>query len=220
VKSYAVFATSGRTVNPYFIEKITTSEGLILFEAKREKAEIGMNEYTANAVRNMLELVVDSGTARSARTRFGIRGDLAGKTGTTQSNADGWFLAVTPRVVCGTWVGGQSPVVRFRSTALGQGAATALPITAGWIKKVESDPALPNLLGRSFPQNSAQLEMDLFCPLYVESKTDAFFDDLFDAEKRKEKRELRKEAREEDKDDDEKDGWIKRLFKKLGKNKD
>ncbi|MFN2429962.1 MAG: transglycosylase domain-containing protein [Cryomorphaceae bacterium] len=224
-KAYAVFATSGKTVNPYFIEKISTEDGIVLYEAEKKEAESAMDEYTANAVRNMMELVVDSGTARSARTRFGIRGDLAGKTGTTQSNADGWFLAITPRVVCGSWVGAQSPTVRFRSTALGQGAATALPITAGWLKKVESDPAVPNILGRSFPENSAELEMDLYCPLYVESRTDAFFDNIFDGDKRKEKRELRKkareEAREEDKDGEkEKDGWIKRLFKKLGKDKD
>lgn len=222
VKSYAVFATGGKTVNPYFIEKISTNDGVVLFEAKKEKAETAMDAYTAHAVRNMMELVVYSGTASSARTRFGIRGDLAGKTGTTQSNADGWFIAVTPSLVCGSWVGAQSPTVRFRSTALGQGAATALPITAGWLKKIQTDPALPNVLGRSFPQNSAQLEMDLFCPLYVESKTETFFEDLFDSEKRKEKRELRKEAREEAKEEDadEKEGWIKRLFKKLGKDKD
>ena len=110
VKAYAMFGNEGKRVEPVFIKRITTATGDVLFEAKQEKAKKVIDLYTAHAMRSMMEMVVDSGTARSVRSRYNVRTALAGKTGTTQNNADGWFMAVSPRVVCGAWVGAQSPL--------------------------------------------------------------------------------------------------------------
>ena len=220
VKSYSVLGNEGKRVEPVFIKRITTSTGEVLFEAKPTKSKPVLDEYTAHAVLSMMELVVDSGTARSVRTRFNVRTALAGKTGTTQNNADGWFMAITPRVVCGSWVGAQSPVVRFRSTALGQGATTALPIVATWLKAVETNKELPNLLGRSFPQNSIDLDLDLYCPLFIVSKPGNFLENIFDSDRRKERKEIRQREKKqsENGEDDKKGGWMKRLIDKLKKD--
>jgi penicillin-binding protein 1A len=218
VQSYSVFGNSGKSVKPIFIGKIETSDGVMLYQAKGEPPKRVLDETVARTMLSMLETVVDSGTARSARTRFGVQSDLAGKTGTTQNNADGWFMAITPNLICGTWVGAESPTVRFRSTSLGQGAATALPITAGWIRAVERDRAVASLIGRSFPSSSAQIMLDTYCPLYVENRTDSFLEGLFDKDTRLEKKDLREQAREEAKDpakQEKEERWMKRLLDKL-----
>src|SRR5690554_2421751 len=219
VKSYTVFGNDGKRTEPVFIKRITTSSGEVLYETKPTKSKPVLDEYTAHAVRSMLELVVDSGTARSIRSRFNVRTSLAGKTGTTQNNADGWFMAITPRIVCGSWVGAQSPVVRFRSTALGQGAATALPIVATWLKAVETNGAVPNILGRSFPQNSVDLDLDLYCPLFIETKAANFIENLFDSDRRKERREIRKREKGQKDENEKKGGWMRRLIDNLKKDK-
>ncbi len=228
VKAYTVFGNDGKKQTPVFIKKITAPNGDVLYQAKANKPKEILDIYTAHAMRSMLEMVVDSGTARSVRSRFNVKTALGGKTGTTQDNADGWFMAVTPRVVCGAWVGAQSPVVRFRSTALGQGAATALPIVAAWIKAVESNSNVPNILGRTFPENSVDLDLDLYCPLYIESKTENFLEDLFNRDRKEDRREIRNREKQEDsegteseesEDSEEEGGWIERLFDKLQKKK-
>ena len=114
-------------------------------------------------------------------------------------------------------------VVRFRSTALGQGAATALPIVATWLKSVESNKDVPNILGRSFPENSVDLQLDLLCPIFIESRTENFLENLFDSDRRQDRREIRQQEREDEgtetevDDNEEKDGWMKRLLDKLKK---
>lgn len=88
-----------------------------------------MSSETAALVTNMMRTVVTEGTASRLRWKYGVLTDVAGKTGTTQANADGWFMAITPNLVMGSWVGADDPRIRFRSTELGQGSNTALPIT-------------------------------------------------------------------------------------------
>ena len=100
------------------------------------------------------------------RWRYGVYTDVAGKTGTTQSNADGWFMAVTPQLVIGTWVGADDPRIRFRSTELGQGSNTALPITAYFLQQVNKDVRYKRLSEAKFPSLSEDLQQKLDCDLY------------------------------------------------------
>ena len=86
----------------------------------------------------MMRGVIDRGTAQSLRTKYGIRSQHAGKTGTTQNNSDGWFIGYTPTIVAGAWVGNDQPSIRFRSTALGCGGHTALPIYALFFQNAEN----------------------------------------------------------------------------------
>ncbi len=227
VQGYAAFANGGKRNEPFYISRIETADGQVLFENKAGKSVHSINEHTALSTLHMLQTVVDSGTARSLRSTYGLKLPLAGKTGTTQNNADGWFIAATPGLVCGTWVGGESPKVRFRSTALGQGAATALPIVGSFLQKASNDRQTSALLGTQFPNISAAILLDSHCPLYIESKSERLFDSLFDKDTRLEKKELREQVREERRRDqdasggeekDSREGWMKRLLNKLKKD--
>ena len=224
VPAYSAFANEGILAQPNFILKIETVDGKTLFKAKPDKGEKVLEYDVAATMREMLKLVVDSGTARSLKSVFGVRTDIGGKTGTTQNNADGWFMSITPNLVCGAWVGGQSPLVRFRSTRLGQGAATALPIVGEFIKSAESKKETASLIGTRFPETDADILLDLKCPIFVENRTEFFLDNLFDKEARQERRELRKQARQEElqeeyEEQEEKKGWMGRLLDKLSKKK-
>ena len=104
---------------------------------------------------NMMRAVVDHGTARRLRFQYGLNGPIAGKTGTTNNNADGWFIGCVPTLVTACWVGGEDRDIHFTSTAEGQGASTALPIWALFMRSVYKDKTLgynqfePFKMGRS-----------------------------------------------------------------------
>jgi penicillin-binding protein 1A len=124
---------------------------------------------------------VNEGTGAGLRSKFGLPNDIAGKTGTTQSNTDGWFIAITPRLVVGCWVGADDPRMHFRSTALGQGAATALPIVGKFIQQMNADKSFSAIsLARFESLTPAQMKK-LDCEL---SKSDRnFLDRLFNRKK-------------------------------------
>lgn len=225
VEAYIPLANRGTRHDLQYIERIESSDGQVLFTAEKSpqnRSHRALDADIAETMRAMLELVVDSGTARSIHGRYGVRTPMAGKTGTTQNNSDGWFIGITPRITCGAWVGGESPLVRFRSTALGQGAATALPIVADWVKACESDRGTASKLGSGFAPLDPELALDMVCPLYTDSRTESFFEGLFNKDSRRKKRDIRERAtekeRKDQKDDKDKEGgWIKRLFDKLKK---
>lgn len=219
VQAYTPFTQKGKGVKPAFIKAIRNAEGELIYEADEAEPYEAISAETASYLQSMLKLVADSGTARSIHSRYGVRTEVAGKTGTTQNNADGWFMGLSRNIVCGAWVGAQQPTVRFRSTALGQGAVTAMPIVANWFRSVESDREVVSTLGRKFDEPSLDIQIDLVCPLYVESRTENFLENLFTPNE--EKRELRRERREKRQEEKEKDegGWIKKLFNKLKKKK-
>jgi penicillin-binding protein 1A len=100
-----------------------------------------MSEQVAYAMVSMLKGVVDFGTAKRIRSTYGLRAEIAGKTGTTNDNSDGWFIGVVPKICAGAWVGGDEKSIRFRSTALGSGSNMALPIWAKFMSKVYNNKA-------------------------------------------------------------------------------
>ena len=167
VTAYAVFANSGRYNAPAMITGITTKEGELLEGFKHEtEGEEAISKETADMMLYMLKRVTSEGTGAGIRTKYGLRNDIAGKTGTTQSNADGWFIGITPKIVVGCWVGADDPALHFRTTSSGQGAVTALPIVAGLFQQVNKDRALaPIALAKFAPLNRTLLEK-LDCDLY------------------------------------------------------
>ena len=90
----------------------------------------------------MMRAVVDQGTAKRLRFKYNLTGPIAGKTGTTNNNSDGWFVGCVPQLVTACWVGGEDRDIHFNSTASGQGASTALPIWAYYMNKVFKNKAL------------------------------------------------------------------------------
>ncbi|MCB0583542.1 MAG: hypothetical protein KDD10_29955, partial [Phaeodactylibacter sp.] len=113
------------------------------------------------------------------RWRYGLYNvPLAGKTGTSQNHADGWFIGYTPRLVVGAWVGGDSPLVRFRNFENGQGAATALPVCALFLREVLRAPGLDQWQGGAFPGLPPESLRRLDCPLRIKSPEELLRDSL------------------------------------------
>lgn len=165
--AYACFANEGMSSFPFFISSIEDREGNMLRDFKPEgSGKQVLSKETAQLVRQMLRTVVDEGTASRLRWKYGVYNEVAGKTGTTQANADGWFMAVTPKLVMGSWVGADDPRIRFRNTELGQGANTALPLVAYFLKNVNADKRYATISKAKFPTISQVARRKLGCDLY------------------------------------------------------
>ena len=206
VGAYSTFANRGIRSKPIFISRIETSDGKVLGKwPEAPEQDRVMNETTNAMMVNMLQAVVDSGTASRLRYRYGLRTALAGKTGTTQHQTDGWFMGVTPKLVVGVWVGGDDRKVRFRSLSLGQGANTALPIFGLFMQKVYRDGKYRALRNATFPALPAAAQQGMDCPMYSEWGVDPEQSDLIilltklkrEAEERREDRKERRAERRE-----------------------
>lgn len=136
--SYSVFANHGLWTEPTYLLRIEDKNGNVLFQ-KKPRVKVVMNEQTAYVMTYMLKGVIDEGTGWRLRSKYGLKNPIGGKTGTTQRNSDGWFIGITPQLVTGVWTGCEDRAIHFRSTNLGEGANTALPIFAGYMKSVYSD---------------------------------------------------------------------------------
>lgn len=142
VGAYTAFANKGLRVDPLFVTRIEDNQGNIIYNAVPHRTEV-TSEDAYYKILSMLLNVVDSGTASSLRGRYGISAQMGGKTGTTNSNSDSWFMGFTPELVTGVWVGGEERYIHFNTMALGQGARAALPIYGYFMQNVYKDSHLP-----------------------------------------------------------------------------
>ena len=165
--AYACLANEGVTNLPNYIRGIYDLEGKAYNNFKQEgTGKRAISKETALLVRQLMQTVVHEGTASRLRWKYGVYTDVAGKTGTTQANADGWFMAITPKLAIGTWVGADDPRIRFRNTKLGQGSNTALPIAAYFLKQMNSDPKFKSISTARFKPLPYELQEELQCDLY------------------------------------------------------
>ena len=141
VAAYNTFPGYGVYASPMFVTKIEDREGNVVAEFT-EHRKAAISTKAASQMISMMRSVVDGGTGGRLRYTYGLRGQIAGKTGTTNDNSDGWFIGYTPKITAGVWVGAEDRYVHFTSTALGQGANMALPIWGLWMKKVLADETL------------------------------------------------------------------------------
>lgn len=184
VNAYSVLANQGMHLEPSYLVSITDRKGDLLQKFKNEdKPQRALSKESTQMMIQMLKSVVAEGTGASLRSRYGITNDVAGKTGTTQSNVDGWFIAIMPKLVIGTWVGADDPAMHFRSTALGQGSVTALPIVAKFIDKSNKDKGLNEVMRARFPALPAGLASELDCKRSKSNKN--FFERIFTPKKKK-----------------------------------
>jgi len=148
---YSVFINQGARVNPRVIRRIEDADGnLVYTDPVHEPGDSVLSKKTAQKMTQMMKGVVDRGTANGLRTIWKFESELAGKTGTTQMNTDAWFIGMNPKIIVGTWVGGDSPVVRFRNAVYGQGAYSALPVCAYFFQDIFNDPTYNYLKTLSF----------------------------------------------------------------------
>jgi penicillin-binding protein 1A len=169
VGANSTFANQGVWVEPTFITRIEDKNGNVLEDFIPRRVE-AISKETAYLTLNLMKGVVDHGTGLRLRFRYGLTAPIAGKTGTTQNNSDGWFMGITPDLVSGVWVGCEDRSAHFRSTDLGQGASMALPIWGLYMKKVYADKSLKVTQNDFEKPEGLDLKIELDCTKYNEDK--------------------------------------------------
>lgn len=143
VSAYTAFANKGMRVDPLYVTRITDNQGNVITDFVPQHTEV-ISEEAYYKILSILLNVVDYGTGgRVRRAPYNLTAQMGGKTGTTNFNADGWFMGFTPQLVTGVWVGGDERYIHFNSMAEGQGASMALPIYGQYMKSVYGDKTLP-----------------------------------------------------------------------------
>jgi penicillin-binding protein 1A len=142
LQAYTMFPARGIITKPIYITRIEDRNGNILQTTAPEKREVISENESYTMVKMMQGVTGPGGTSARLRFRYGIQSEVAGKTGTTNDNTDGWFLGFTPQLLAGAWVGCENNFLRFNTTAVGQGANTGLPIWAYFFQKVYADKTL------------------------------------------------------------------------------
>jgi len=213
VTSYSCFVNGGLAVKPYTIERIEDSSGKVLYQHNASVAKRVLSGKTSRLMVHLLEGVVDEGTGRAIRSTYKLQNKIGGKTGTTQNNADGWFIAITPNLVAGAWVGGIYPEISFTSTRLGQGATMALPIFGKFYSSLANDTEYKIYADGRFKPMKEEWAEELECDPFKEDFK--LFEWIFG--KNKDEVAAKKEVEKSEKEE----GFLKRvgnLFKKKKKD--
>ncbi|MEI6143213.1 MAG: transglycosylase domain-containing protein [Mariniphaga sp.] len=200
-EAYACLDNLGKTISPNYLIRIEDSKGKVLkkFVPEQDETE-AMSPETAKIITHYLESVVNNGTGSEIRSLYKIEGPFAGKTGTTQNYADGWFMGYTPDLVTGCWVGADEPSIHFRTIALGRGGYMALPVVGKFFNKLYRDPAFKDYKEHIFPSLDESTLAILDIPHFRETyKEKGKFWSIFGGDKQK-KEESRAEAQEKKKE--------------------
>lgn len=205
--AYAAFVNAGHAITPYYITRIEDSQGRVIAEFKPEiSSEPAFSEETRETMVEMMKATVNEGTASRLRWKYGLKNDIAGKTGTTQSNKDGWFVGISPKLVTVTWVGADDHRIGFRTTNMGQGANSALPIYAIMLQKMNKDKQFGTIVNARFAPPSMATLNRLSC---VPTEEDGFLKKLFSNNDKPKPMEFKDNSAKEGKEK-------KGLFKKIG----
>jgi penicillin-binding protein 1A len=212
VRAYGAFANEGQMNDLVLIKKITNADGEVLYSKKPGEPEKVFEAETSKTITAILQQVISQGTGAGIRSRFGVQSELAGKTGTAQNYSDSWFIAYTPNMVIGTWVGAHTPDVHFFSSN-GSGSALAMPIAGSILKNMENNSGLKKkyFAPFAFPEETyAFLQCDPFHQVGVKG----FFNRLFsnDEEEKTDKDTTRVKTRKKEEKEDIR-SIIRRLFK-------
>ncbi len=184
VAAYSTFANQGVYVKPQFLSRIENKSGEVIYEPIPESHDV-LNKDIAFAVIKLLQGVTESGSGVRLRTQGGGSGDnrwtgypymftnpIAGKTGTTQNQSDGWFMGMVPNLVTGVWVGCEDRSARFKSLTYGQGATAALPVWGYFMKKCYADKDLQISKGEFERPANLSIKVDCYPrPVVVKDTT-------------------------------------------------
>ena len=162
VAAYNTFPSKGVFVRPVFVTRIEDNMGNVLAEFSTVKKE-AISDRTAYLMANLMQGVVNSGTGYALRGRFNLTGEIGGKTGTTNDNADGWFIGYTPQLTAGAWAGFEDMQVHFSATGNGGGAGSALPIWGYFMQMVRKDPSLARYYNQETFELPVGFDVNLNC---------------------------------------------------------
>jgi penicillin-binding protein 1A len=169
VGAMSTFANKGVYIKPIFITKIEDKNGNVIQTFKAEQHE-AMDEVTAYKMIELMKGVVYEGTGVRLKYKYGFKNPIAGKTGTTQNQSDGWFMGITPDLTTGVWTGAEDRSVHFKTITLGQGSNMALPVWALYMQKVYADPTLHISKG-DFPKPLSNVDLVFDCDKYEEEQS-------------------------------------------------
>ncbi len=167
--AYSVFANHGIWTEPTYLLRIEDKNGNVIYNYTPKVKQV-MNEQVAYVMIDMLKSVITEGTGRRLRGTYKVTNPVAGKTGTTNDNSDGWFMGVTPKLVTGVWTGCEKRDFHFRSTRTGQGANAALPVFALYMQKVYADQSLGIRKDIDFDLPKTPLTTTLDCGVYSQQQ--------------------------------------------------
>ena len=166
VGAEATFANKGTWIQPTFITRIEDKNGKVLADFSPKTEEV-MSEEKAYVMLQLMKGVVEIGTGIRLRYRYKLMNPIAGKTGTTQHNSDGWFMGITPDLVSGCWVGAEDRSVHFDHGDQGQGAQMALPIWAKYMQKIYADKTLRSTISQGdFEKPAKKIDIEMDCSKY------------------------------------------------------
>ncbi|PTB96712.1 penicillin-binding protein, partial [Marivirga lumbricoides] len=195
-KAYTTFLNGGKPSEPFFITKITTPTGKVLAEFKPNvHSDAAFSDQTRQIILEMMQSVVQSGTASRLGWKYKLTQDIAGKTGTTQNNKDGWFVGLLPNLVTVSWVGADNGAIGFRSTSIGQGANSALPIFGLFMQKLNTVSELKRKYNQQFAAPSSRVVKLMDCP---PTKEDGFFKKLFTNEEKAKTKKFDEDGKQND----------------------
>ncbi|MDR2937817.1 MAG: transglycosylase domain-containing protein [Prevotellaceae bacterium] len=185
VNAYATYANKGVRVMPMMVTRIEDRNGNVLTSFGNAPKVEAISEQTAYLMTNLLQAVVNNGTAIRLRGMYSLPGQIGGKTGTTQSQADGWFMGITPQLAAGAWVGCEDRTVHFESLRTGGGSGSALPIFGLFMQKVYADKSLDISPEAQFeaPLNLRAINLD--CNTYEENAENPLLDSFGKSKQKK-----------------------------------
>lgn len=161
VAAFNTYPSRGVHVSPLYVTRIEDNDGNVLGTFNTRKRE-AISESTAYLMVNLMQGVVNEGTASRLRWKYQLKGNIAGKTGTTNDQSDGWFIGYTPKLTAGVWVGAEDRQIHFETLAMGSGSNMSLPIWGIFMRKVIDDPELSISLQDEF-QAPPGLVLNLDC---------------------------------------------------------
>lgn len=159
VGAYGTFANKGVYTSPIFLNRIEDKNGIILDNFSPKTVEV-LSEQKAYVMLDLMQGVTTKGSGVRLRWKYGFKNQIAGKTGTTQNQSDGWFMGVVPNLVTGVWTGAEDRAVHFRDITLGQGANMALPIWGEYMTRVYENIDLGISKDDFQPPNRLNIELD------------------------------------------------------------
>lgn len=196
--AYSTFLNNGNTLQPFWILRMEDSNGNVLYEREsRQPQTKAWDESTALMITDMLKAAVDSGTAGRLRSQFGLYGNVAGKTGTTQNNADTWFIGFTPGLVTGVWTGVENPAFAHLFGAPMSSSASAVPLWGEYHRSIQRNGNTLKYANGSFTPLPDSLAVLINCAMFLEElPSESWWEGIFGSPDDREQR--RRERREQD----------------------
>lgn len=209
--AYAAFANGGYLVEPVSILSVKTKSGEILYEKKIERPEVRiLKDSTSKTMNAVLQKAIQRGTGVAIPKTYGIRHELAGKTGTSQNFSDAWFVSYNPNLVMVTRVGASTPQIHFNMGAYGSGSRLALPLAGLTWQAAQSDTNLNSKVFSDFPELSLEWQEQMTCDDFQESSK---LEELLKKDKTSTKEKTKKGKKTREKKKKKKKSIFQRIFK-------